>query len=211
MAEDNNKIMSGRLGDSHAEATVVNGAGTDAGNSGRSAGRGGKASLATEIVRYLLFGVLTTAVSMVSNFGILWGGQLLFNITDTGSGRYFALYSVAKVVSWVCAVLFAFFTNKKWVFKDSSSNGGQVVRQLCVFAGGRVVTLGLDYLLNYLMLLAMNALALSWLDGLFGITLDKYNELVAWFVAQVAVVISNYFISKLFVFNRGRHNAKQNK
>ena len=104
-----------------------------------------------------------------------------------------------------------FFTNKKWVFKDSSSNGGQVVRQLCVFAGGRVVTLGLDYLLNYLMLLAMNALALSWLDGLFGITLDKYNELVAWFVAQVAVVISNYFISKLFVFNRGRHNAKQNK
>ena len=113
MAEDNNKIMSGRPGDSHAEATVVNGAGTDVGNSGRSAGRGGKASLAAEIMRYLLFGVLTTAVSMVSNFGILWGGQLLFNITDTGSGRYFALYSVAKVVSWVCAVLFAFFHQQK--------------------------------------------------------------------------------------------------
>lgn len=162
--------------------------------------RGG---LAREIARYLLFGVFTTAVSMVSNFGILWGGQWLLGITDTTSGEYLALYSVAKVVSWLCAVLFAFFSNKKWVFHDSS-RGNAVARQLVVFAGGRVLTLGLDYLLNYLMLLAMHALALSWLDGLFGISLEKYNEMAAWLVAQVAVVVSNYFISRIFVFKRSK-------
>lgn len=162
--------------------------------------RGG---LAREIARYLLFGVFTTAVSMVSNFGILWGGQWLLSITDTTSGEYLALYSVAKVVSWLCAVLFAFFSNKKWVFHDSS-RGNAVARQLVVFAGGRVLTLGLDYLLNYLMLLAMHALALSWLDGLFGISLEKYNEMAAWLVAQVAVVVSNYFISRIFVFKRSK-------
>lgn len=159
--------------------------------------------LAREIGRYLLFGVFTTAVSMVSNFGILWGGQWLLGITDTTSGRYLALYSVAKVVSWLCAVLFAFFSNKKWVFHDES-RGGEVARRLCVFAGGRVLTLGLDYLLNYLMLMAMHALALTRLDGLFGISLEKYNEMAAWLVAQVAVVVSNYFISRIFVFKRGK-------
>ena len=170
-----------------------------------------KYGLAAEIGRYLLFGVLTTVVAMLSNFGILWGGQRIFDITDTASGRYFALYSVAKVVSWLCAVLFAFFTNKKWVFHDERNEGRDVARQLCTFAGGRLVTLGLDYLINYLMLLAMGALSLSFLDGLFGITLAKNNEMIAWVVTQVAVVVSNYFISKLFVFRRARTDGTEEK
>ncbi len=170
-----------------------------------------KQGLAAEIGRYLLVGVLTTVVSMVSNFGILWGGQRIFDITDTASGSYLALYSVAKVMSWLCAVLFAFFTDKKWVFHDERNGGRDVARQLCTFAGGRLVTLGLDYLLNYLMLLAMGALSLSFLDGLFGITLAKYNEMIAWGVTQVAVVVSNYFISKMFVFRRTCTNGKEEK
>lgn len=165
-----------------------------------------QSGLLREIVRYLVFGVLTTVVSMASNFGVLWGGKAIFGVTENEGATYFAIYSVAKVVSWLCAVLFAFFTNKKWVFNDNVHDTAGVFKQLVVFAGGRVVTLGLDYLLNWLMLLAMNALALSLLDGLFGISLDTYNELVAWFVTQVAVVVSNYFISKLFVFKNKTEN-----
>ena len=165
--------------------------------------------LLSEIVKYLVFGVLTTVVSMASNFGVLWGGKAIFGVTENEGATYFAIYSAAKIISWVCAVLFAFFTNKKWVFNDNVHDTKGVFKQLTVFAGGRVVTLGLDYLLNWLMLLAMNALALSFLDGLFGISLDTYNELVAWFVTQVAVVVSNYFISKLFVFKNKTGNDKK--
>ena len=151
-----------------------------------------KAGLLIEIVKYLVFGVLTTVVSMVSNFGVLWGGKLLFGVEGNEGTTYWIIFYVAKAVSWVCSVLFAFFTNKKWVFDDKVSDKAGVIKQLIVFSGGRVVTLGLDALLNTVMVLVMNALALSFLDGLFGISLDTYNELVAWFVTQVAVVASNY-------------------
>ena len=93
------------------------------------------------------------------------------------------------------------------MFNDTTSDRRGVARQLAVFAGGRVATLGLDYVLNWTMLWVMSALALKFLDGFLGISLDTYNELVAWFVTQVAVVASNYFISKLFVF---RGNKTQN-
>ncbi len=164
-------------------------------------------ALANEIAKYLAFGVLTTLVSMVSNFGILWGGKAIFGVTENSGATYFAIFTVAKAVSWLCAVLFSFFTNKKWVFNDTTSDRRGILRQLTVFAGGRVATLGLDYLLNWAMLWVMGALALEFLDGFLGISLGTYNELVAWFVTQVAVVVSNYFISKLFVF---RGNKSQN-
>jgi len=156
--------------------------------------------IAREIFRYLVFGVLTTAVAMVSNFGILWGGRAVFGIEDHEGAAYLAVFSTAKVVSWFCAVIFAYFTNKKWVFHDEIKSRGGVAKQFAVFAGGRVVTLGLDYLLNWLMLMAMGTLSLTFLDGFLGIGLAAYNEMIAWFVTQVFVVASNYFISKLFVF-----------
>lgn len=170
----------------------------------KTAEKQNKGGLVREIARYLLFGVLTTAVAMVSNFGILWGGKAVFGVTENAGTTYFAIYTVAKAVSWVCAVLFAFFTNKKWVFNDNISDRRGVSRQLAVFAGGRVATLGLDYLLNWAMLWLMGALALNFLDGLFGVSLNTYNELIAWFVTQVAVVVSNYFVSKLFVFRENK-------
>ena len=41
-----------------------------------------KSGLLREIVRYLVFGVLTTVVSMASNFGVLWGGKAIFGVTE---------------------------------------------------------------------------------------------------------------------------------
>ena len=161
-----------------------------------------------ELIAYLIFGVLTTAVGMGTYFVILWLGEHVWHISPETS-IFNVVRVIAQILHWVFAVLFAFFTNKKWVFNDNVHDTKGVFKQLTVFAGGRVVTLGLDYLLNWLMLLAMNALALSFLDGLFGISLGTYNELVAWFVTQVAVVVSNYFISKLFVFKNKTGNDKK--
>jgi putative flippase GtrA len=161
-----------------------------------------KQSLKRELLLYLVFGVLTTVVSMVSNFGILWGARLFADLSDTTSAAYVTAFSIAKTGSWVAAVLFAFFTNKKWVFQDTVSDASGVLRQLLVFAGGRLATLGLDFAVNYLCLLGLTALSLTFLDGFFGFSLQSINELAAWGVTQVLVVVTNYFLSKWLVFRK---------
>ncbi len=156
-----------------------------------------------EIVRYLIFGVLTTLVSLIFNFTVLWGGRGLLGIEDDPAAPgYLTLYAAAKAVSWVAAVLFAFFTNKKFVFRDKVSGFSGVLRQLFVFSGSRLATLALDYLFNSAFLWLMSALNLSLLDGLLGLSLVKINELAAWGLTQVFVVVSNYFISKWLVFGK---------
>ena len=71
-----------------------------------------------EIIMYLIFGVLTTLVGWAVYYGILAAGRAVFAIPtdDVSSGKYIAIYTAAQVIQWICAVLFAFFTNKKWVF-----------------------------------------------------------------------------------------------
>ena len=71
-----------------------------------------------EIILYLIFGVLTTFVGWAVYFAILFVGKAAFGIppeTTTG-GAYLAIYTAAQIIQWVAAVLFAFFTNRKWVF-----------------------------------------------------------------------------------------------
>ena len=152
-------------------------------------------------LRYLFFGVFTTLVSWVTYFSVLFGGKALLGLptTDTSSAKYIALYSAAQIIQWICAVLFAFFTNKKWVFTDADQDIS-TARQLVVFAGGRVVTFFIDYVVTFFGALALSALLPSWrCVVLLGKELN-INELSAKLVAAVIVVISNYFFSKFLVF-----------
>lgn len=162
-----------------------------------------ESGLSSEIIRYLIFGVLTTLVSMISNFAVLWGGRSALGIGDNPEEPgYVALYIAAKAVSWVCAVIFAFFTNKKWVFRDKVRDRAGVTRQLLVFSGSRLATLGLDYIFNSIFLWGLTSLSLTFLDGLLGFSLGKINELAAWGLTQFFVVVTNYFISKWLVFRK---------
>ena len=60
-----------------------------------------------EIFLYLLFGILTTIVAL----GVYYA--LVFTILNPENA--FELQA-ANVISWICAVFFAYFTNRKWVF-----------------------------------------------------------------------------------------------
>ena len=164
-----------------------------------------------EVLMYLVFGVLTTLVSWIVYFGLFRLWKTAFSVPEdqTTSGMYLAGYTVSQVISWVCAVLFAFFTNRAWVFTEAEKNV-PLFRQLCTFAGGRVLTFGLDYLVTYLGTLAMVAL----FPSLTAVALlgREWNvdELAAKFVAAVLVVIGNYIFSKLFVFRKKKENAGEN-
>lgn len=155
-----------------------------------------------EVIMYLIFGVLTTAVGFGVYYLVLLGGRAIFSIPaeDTSSTSYFALYTAAQLIQWVCAVLFAFFTNKKWVFTDADK--APLVRQLLTFSAGRLVTLGLDYVITLGLTFLLGALLPSLLSVFF---LEKdWNlcEIAAKLVAAFVVVVSNYVIGKLMVFRK---------
>ena len=162
-----------------------------------------KKALSREVVNYLIFGVLTTVVGWAVYFAIMLGGRALLSIPndDTTSGAYIGLYTAAQLIQWVCAVLFAFFTNKKWVFIEADKSKNTFV-QLLTFSGGRVLTFALDYLITFFGGLLLSTLLPSLNNvTLLGITLN-FNEVSAKIVAAVVVIIGNYIFSKLLVFKK---------
>ena len=162
-----------------------------------------KKALSREVVTYLIFGVLTTFVGWAVYFAVMLGGRAIFSIPndDTSSGAYIGLYTAAQLIQWVCAVLFAFFTNRKWVFTEADRTK-RIIPQLLAFSGGRVITLGLDYVITLVGAMALSSLlpALNSVT-LIGITLN-FNEVAAKVAAAFVVIVCNYIFSKLFVFKK---------
>ena len=135
-----------------------------------------------EGVLYLLFGGLTTVVSIVS-----------FAIFNAILGD--DMYLISNLISWIIAVVFAFFTNKNFVFSSKANDRKTLLTEGGKFLSARVLSLGLEELILWLMLdvLGMSSLILiSFITG----------EIIAKTVATIAVVIANYFISKFFVFKK---------
>ena len=87
---------------------------------------------------------------------------------------------VSNVIAWFLSVLFAYVTNRRWVFL---STGGNVFREMLVFFSGRLCTGVLDTLVMF-------------------ITVDLlgWNDLMMKILSNIIVIILNYIISKFFVF-----------
>ena len=124
-----------------------------------------------QIILYCIFGGLTTVVSI---------GSFAFCLRVLGFDVL-----IANVVSWVLAVLFAFFTNRKWVFDGEGTADRGLWAQMASFFGGRLFTLGVEELIL--------AVFVSWL---------KLDGVAVKVVAQMVVIVLNYFISKFWVFRK---------
>ncbi len=162
-----------------------------------------------EVLLYLLFGVLTTLVGWAVYFAVLIPGKAILGIPvgETSGGKYLALYTAAQIIQWVAAVLFAFFTNRKWVFEDGKE--GKPLRQLPVFAAGRLFTLGLDYLITYFGAVALSRLFPALNAVLFFGREWNLNEIAAKVIAAVAVIVTNFFISKFLVFRKRKTETEE--
>lgn len=124
-----------------------------------------------DILSYLFFGVLTTAV----NF-----------LVYTPLYHYLELSAtVSNVIAWTVSVLFAFLTNKPFVFKSHDWSAGVVLPELGKFTACRVGSGLLE-------------------TGFLALTVDvlQLNGLVMKVIASVFVVIANYAGSKLLVFRK---------
>lgn len=165
-----------------------------------------------EIIMYLIFGVTNTVLCWCVYYACLLGGRAIFSIPpDEVTGvKYMTLYSAAQIVQWVTGVLFAFFTNKKWVFTEADKKESTAL-QLAKFSGSRVVTFFLDYGITYggtlLLAFAFPALVSVSLLG----KERNLAEILSKIVAAVVVTVANYLISKLFVFRKDKQKQETNK
>ena len=123
-----------------------------------------------EMLLYLFFGVLTTAVSFVTA-GI---SKVLLEQAGIGKG---GVSTTSTVISWICAVTFAYITNRIWVFESEAEGKKAIISEAASFYGGRIFTL-------------------------LGYSLLSFNYWVTKIVANVVVLILNYVISKLVVFRK---------
>ncbi|EPH99571.1 MULTISPECIES: GtrA family protein [unclassified Enterococcus] len=133
-----------------------------------------------EVFIYLFYGGLATVVNIVS-FAI---ALRMFHLS----------MPVSNTISWICSVLFAFVTNKLWVFHSKSPSFGHLAVEFGKFIFYRLVSYGLDM---GSMLLLINVL--------------HSNDFVAKIITQILVVIANYVFSKLFIFKETEILAEEAK
>ena len=128
-----------------------------------------------EIINYLIVGVLTTVVSIATY--LLFANTFLAEKSDLD-------IQIANVLSWICAVTFAYITNRIFVFK-SHVKGKKQIKEACNFVLARVFSLIVDMLMMYVMYSLMHI-----------------DDTIAKLVVQVVVTILNYVLSKIIVFKK---------
>ena len=131
---------------------------------------------------YIIVGGLTTVVSLI--FQVL--PTALFNQLHVAGWLNTFL---ATTISWIVAVTFAFFTNKKYVFKSGTHTKAAFWREFVMFYSARFVT--------YFLELAMMELG-NHLNG----KIVTWRSFMVKIAAQVVILILNYLFSKLVVFKK---------
>ncbi len=135
-----------------------------------------------EVLAYLFWGGMTTLVS--------WGSYALFAVLFQGLSAT-ATGTIANVLSWICAVIFAFVTNKLWVFESKSWAAGVWVLEFGTFLSARVVT---------------GVLEIAGVPLLIWIGLDQavlgIEGMAEKMIISIAVVVLNYVLSKRLIFKK---------
>ena len=124
-----------------------------------------------EMINYLIVGGLTTCVSLLTYY------LLTFTILNPNISTEL---QIATIISWIISVLFAFFTNKKYVFESKNKFN---FKEMISFILSRLSTLFIEMLLMYLL-----------------VTICKYNDKIMKIAVQIIVIILNYLLSKFLVF-----------
>ena len=122
------------------------------------------------VLLYLIVGAMTTVISIGTQYIAIYFG-LPTEINTT--------------ISWICAVTFAFFTNKVWVFKNESKTRKDWLSQAAAFYGARLVTYFLE---------------LGFMS--FTVRVLMQNEYVMKLIAQIFILVLNYLFSKLVIFRK---------
>ena len=126
-----------------------------------------------EIINYLIFGILTTIISLITYYTLI--------LTILNPNNPIEL-QIANIISWIFSVTFAYITNKKYVFNSHEKN---VKKEILKFYSSRISTLFIDIILMFIF-----------------VSILKLNDKIIKIFVQIIVIISNYILSKLIVFKK---------
>ena len=100
----------------------------------------------------------------------------------------------STIFAWVLAVLFAYITNRKWVFHSTAKGSKEILKEMVSFFSCRLATGIVDWLCMFVF-----------------VDLLKFNDLIIKVAANVVVVVLNYVASKLFIFKKKNNEGVQNE
>ena len=123
-----------------------------------------------EIILYIIFGVLTTAINIIC-----------FYILDKlGVNTY-----INNTISWILSVLFAFITNKIYVFESYDKDKKTWLKEGTKFFGARIFSYFVDMGTIYFLL-----------------EIIHIPKMISKIISNILVIIINYILSKLIVFKK---------
>ena len=127
-----------------------------------------------EIINYIIFGVLTTIV----NFFVYFLLTKLLVIDEI----------ISNIISWFVSVLFAYITNKIFVFESQKSGFKDIIIEMTSFFLARVFS------------------GICCDIGTFALMIKVFNinDTIAKIVTQIMVIILNYLLSKLLIFKKSK-------
>lgn len=124
-----------------------------------------------DVIPYIFFGVCTTIVNVFA----YWVCAYIFHLDVLPS----------TIIAWFFAVLFAYLTNRKWVFYSKASTYNEIIKECFYFYICRITTGIIDCLCMYIF-----------------VDLLHLNDLIIKILANILVVIINYVASKYFIFKK---------
>lgn len=131
-----------------------------------------------KLFRYVFIGGLTTLIS----FGIYWVLCYPFKLNP----------NIANIISIICAVIFAYVTNKTFVFKSKCSSTKELVREMISFFASRGVTMFIE------------------IGGVFVLyTLLVLDAMLSKIIISIFVLILNYILSQYFIFKTREHEERE--
>ncbi len=149
-----------------------------------------------EIISYIFFGVMTTIVNLAVFYltkklftAIGWNG--VFNTIVPEGSKIVELFSGgseyldANLIAWIAGVVFAFVTNKLFVFESKSWKPAVAGKEFTGFVSARIFSLVFEMLGMFVM-----------------VSLLVWDEFIAKIIVGIFVVIINYIFSKLLIFKK---------
>ncbi len=129
-----------------------------------------------EMIMYIIMGVFTTIVNIASFY-------ILVEIMNVD-------YKAATVAAWILSVLFAYITNKVYVFQQKTDDLQSLLKELTAFFSVRVLSLGIDL-------------------GMMIILVGQFhtNETLAKILDNAVIVVVNYVASKWLVFKKTKEEG----
>lgn len=124
-----------------------------------------------DIIAYLVFGVLTTVIN-IAVYALAAHALSMPTVPAT-------------VLAWIAAVLFAYLTNRKWVFHSEAAGQAEILKEIIRFFAARLATGIFDWVFMY-------------------ITVDRlaWPDVAMKVIANIVVIVGNYVLSKALVFKK---------